>query len=163
LAVYASQEHGFTTKNQWVLCPGCVKGSVVINGTTFPGVAFGPVLQGLPDDVAAAYEETRGCMKVNAFTAAELLCRKILMHVAVEKSAPEGKTFVFYLEYLEKAGYVTPPMKGWVDTIRTNGNNSTHKIAAPSQDRATSTVMFTAELLRLTYEMQYLSDKFAGK
>ena len=30
--------------------------------------------------VAEAYEEARACMSVEATTAAELLCRKILMH-----------------------------------------------------------------------------------
>ena len=102
-------------------------------------------------------------MKANAFTASELLCRKILMHIAVEKSAPEGESFVFYLDYLERAGYITPPMKVWVNAIRANGNESTHAIAAPSKDRAESTVMFTAELLRLTYEMEFLAGKFTAK
>lgn len=102
-------------------------------------------------------------MKANAFTASELLCRKILMHIAVEKAAPEGKPFVFYLDHLERAGYVTPPMKGWVNAIRANGNEATHAIAAPSKERAESTVMFTAELLRLTYEMEYLAGKFTAR
>lgn len=147
--------------NQWVLCPGCAKGSVLINGSAIPGAAFGPSIQGLPAEVGAAYDEVRSCMKANAFTASELLCRKLLMHIAVEKSAPEEKSFVFYLDHLERSGYVTPPMKGWVNAIRANGNESTHKISAPSKERAESTVMFTAELLRLIYEMEYLAGKFS--
>lgn len=149
-----------TVRNLWVLCPGCALGSVIVQGRLIPGAAFGPKIEGLPSDVCAAYEEVRQCMKSNAYTASELLCRKILMHIGVEKGAQEGKSFVFYLDHLEKAGYVTPPMKGWVGAIRTNGNESTHSIAAPSKERAESTVMFTAELLRLTYEMEYLASKF---
>jgi hypothetical protein len=146
---------------QWVLCPECALGSTLINGTSYPGSPFGPVLQGLPQDVDAAYKEARHCMKVNAYTAAELMSRKILMHVAVEKGAKEGEPFASYLSYLEQQGYVTPPMKKWVDAIRKHGNESTHKLLAPSQQRAESTVMFTAELLRLTYEMEHLAGQFA--
>ena len=102
-------------------------------------------------------------MEVNAYTAAELICRKILMHVSVEKGAKEGESFASYISYLEKQGYVTPPMKPWVDIIRMHGNASTHQLEAPSQGRAKSTVMFTAELLRLTYEMEYMANKFIPK
>ncbi len=99
-------------------------------------------------------------MSVGGFTAAELVCRKILMHVAVEKGAKEGKSFASYITHLEAAGYVTPPMKPWVDLIRQHGNDSTHELDPPDAQRAESTVMFTAELLRLTYEMEHLASRY---
>jgi hypothetical protein len=145
---------------QWVHCPSCALGSTIIDGKAFPGAAFGPEIQGLPQNVNESYEEARRCMEVNALTAAELVCRKILMHVAVEKGAKEGDSFVSYISYLEKNGYITPPMKPWVDIIRKHGNTSTHIIEPPSRERAESTVMFTAELLRLTYEMEHIANKF---
>lgn len=148
---------------QWVLCPSCSLGSTIIDGQAFPGAAFGPEVQGLSTDIEAAYSEARRCMEVHAFTAAELICRKILMHVAVEKGEKEGESFASYISYLENQGYVTPPMKPWVDIIRKHGNASTHKLESPSQERAESTVMFTAELLRLTYEMEYMANKFTPK
>ena len=164
-AVVAYYVWGDTARNQyvvqWVQCPECALGSTLINGTSFPGSSFGPVLEGLPAEVAEAYEEARRCMMVDAHTAAELICRKVLMHVAVEKGAKEGESFADYLSHLEQQGYVTPPMKKWVDAIRKNGNESTHKLSSPSKQRAESTVMFTAELLRLTYEMEHLTDRFA--
>jgi len=40
------------------------------------------------------------------------------MHVAVEKGAKEGESFAGYLAFLEQQGYVTPPMKPWVEVIR---------------------------------------------
>lgn len=151
---------GNRTYIKWVLCPSCALGSTIINGQTFPGTAFGPKVDGLPEDVEAAYSEARRCIEVHAYTAAELICRKILMHVAVEKGAKEGESFVSYINHLETKGYVTPPMKAWVDTIRLHGNASTHKLKAPEKERAESTVMFTAELLRLIYEMDYMAKKF---
>src|SRR6187402_2241338 len=86
-----------------------------------PGAAFGPSVEGLPPDVQTAYAEARSCMSVSAYTAAELICRKILMHKGVEKGAAEGETLASYLSHLEKSGYVTPPMKAWVDLIRRHG------------------------------------------
>ena len=148
---------------KWLQCtnPECGKGSVLhINGTIIPGVMFGPNVQGLPTEVAAAYSEARRCMSVNAFTAAELLSRKILMHIAVDKGAKEGENFEPYISFLEAKGYVTPPMKFWVDLIRKHGNKSTHRLDPPEKDRAESTVMFTAELLRLVYEMEEMAKKY---
>lgn len=147
--------------NKWLLCTHCSKPSAKLNHTLFPSNPFGPPLSGLPVEVNASYQEARRCMEVNAYTAAELICRKILMHVAVDKGAKEGDSFAAYLTYLEAQGYVTPPMKGWVNLIRQHGNKSTHKLEAPEKNRAESTVMFTAELLRLTYEMEYMANKFS--
>jgi uncharacterized protein DUF4145 len=149
---------------RWLQCPTCGEGSVEADGVSsylYPGVAPGPSLEGLPNEVEAAYEETRRCMSVNAYTACEGLCRKILMHVAVEKGAKEGDSFVSYVNHLEKSGYVTPPMKPWVDLIRQHGNEAQHLISPSDKTRAEATLMFTAELLRLTYEMDYMSKKYA--
>jgi len=146
---------------RWLMCTNCNDASAIAkNGNVYPGIPFGPRIEGLPNEVSQAYEEARQCMSVNAFTACELICRKLLMHVAVEKGGKEGDTFAAYLSHLESQGYVTPPMKGWVDLIRQHGNKAPHRIDAPDQARAESTLMFTVELLRLTYEMDYLAKKY---
>lgn len=146
---------------KWLWCPGCSDGSVLaIDGEVYPGRALGPPIEGLPQGGAAeAYAEARRTMSVNAFTACELLCRNILMHVAVEKGAEEGQTFAQYIDYLASAGYVTPPMTSWVKLIKDHGNKSAHTIDPPDRTRAESTLMFTAELLRLTYEMEFMASK----
>ena len=149
-----------TNRIHWLLCPGCEKGSVRNNNEVIPGVKFGPEISGLPSVVKEAYEESRQCMSVNAFVAAELLCRKLLMHVAVDKGAKEGETFAAYLTYLEDHGYITPPMKSWVDLIRQHGNAATHELETPSKNRAEGTVMLTAELLRVIYEMEHMASKY---
>ena len=151
---------GLESWSLWVRCPHCRRGAVIVDGRLYPSTPFGPSIEGLPAEVAGAYEEARNCMGVGAFTAAELVCRKILMHIAVDKGATPGKPFVTYLDHLEKAGYVTPPMKAWVDLIRMRGNLATHEIPAPDQQQAESTVMFTAELLRLVYEMEHIAKRY---
>lgn len=146
---------------QWLLCPSCSEGSVVDQrGNLHPSVAFGPHIDGLPNSTAKAYQEARRCLSVGAYTASDLVCRKILMHVAVDKGAREGEPFASYLEYLETQGYVTPPMRSWVGMIRTHGNEAAHLLEEPDRARAESTLMFTAELLRIIYEMQHMAARY---
>jgi len=97
---------------------------------------------------------------VNAFTATEAVCRKILMHIAVDKGAKEGQTFASYIDHLEKAGYVTPPMHEWVKLIKDHGNEAQHQLRSPERQRAESTLLFTAQLLRSVYEMGHIAARF---
>ena len=84
-----------------------------------------------------------------------LVCRKILMNVAVEKGASEGKTFVDYIDHMVKTGHITVTMKKWVDKIRENGNDATHEIPSPDFITAWTTLEFTALLLKNVYETVY--------
>jgi hypothetical protein len=91
------------------LCSFCGKPTYfTITGKQYPGAPFGNVVESLPSGVAALYDEARLCMTVNSFTAAVLTCRKLLMHIAVEKSAAPGQSFLHYVEYLAGKGYVPP-------------------------------------------------------
>jgi len=147
---------------RFLLCTSCGKGSVWIRpDIVIPGITPGDDLEGLPSEVNEAYEEARKCFSINAYTACELLCRKILMHIAVDKGAEEGKSFKEYIDYLEAEKYITPGIKGWADIIRQNGNKSTHKIEKPDEGRAKATFMFTMELLRIIYEMEHFAKEFA--
>lgn len=148
----------------WLQCPNCGDGAVQPqDGNIYPGVAFGVKLEGLPGEVEMAYTEARNCMKVDAYGACELVCRKILMCVAVEKGAKEGESFSSYLTYLGEKGFITNAMMGWVEIIRENGNKAAHKIEQVEKERAESTIMFTAELLRVVYEMEFMAQKYGKK
>jgi hypothetical protein len=145
---------------KFMICPSCIKGSVWLEGKIIPGTKPGEKLEGLPKEIEDAYQEARSCFSLNAFTACELVCRKILMHVGVDKGAEEGKTFISYLDYLENLGFITPVIKEWADLIREFGNQSTHELTPPDKNRTKATLMFTMELLRIVYEMQYVASKF---
>lgn len=95
-------------------------------------------------------------MSVSAHTATALLCRKLLMYVAVEKGAEEGKSFQYYVTYLADNHYVPPDGRAWVDHIRVRGNDATHQITIIAREDAEQLVIFTAMLLRQIYE-------FAGR
>lgn len=155
-AVVASYEDIRVPAVRWMLCTDCHRGSVWhAAGPVYPTSLAGEDLKGLPEGVAEAYKETRRCMGVQAFSASELLCRRLLMHVAADKGAAEGLSFEAYLKHLEGQGYITPPMKPWVELIRKHGNKATHKLDPPDKARAEATFLFTAELLRLVYEMEH--------
>ena len=109
-----------------------------------------------------AFEEARQCLKVGAYSACEMMCRKMIMYIAVEKGAQERDTLQSYLDHLQAQGYyITAPMKGWTGLITKHGNKATHRLEAPDSQRAESTFMFTVELLRLTYEMESMAQRYA--
>lgn len=155
-----------TPYSEWLLCPKCSCGSVYVcdplfddTGTFYPSVEYGLHVDGLPLDIDRAYEEARRATSASAYIGTEVLCRNILMHVAVEKGAEEGESFASYIQFLEDQGYLSPDMKKWVDLIRQHGNTATHTIDPPDAERAKITLAFTAELLRVVYEMDYLAKK----
>jgi hypothetical protein len=53
---------------------------------------------------------------------------------------------------LDKNGFVPPKGKGWVDYIRTRGNEANHKIVLMSEGEAIAPDFFVEMLLRFMYE-----------
>jgi hypothetical protein len=74
------------------------------------------------------------------------------MHIAVEQGAPEGKSFLAYVEFLSKEGFVPPHGKEWVDHIREKGNEANHEIVLMSQNDAIDLINFSEMLLKFIYE-----------
>lgn len=144
---------------RWLLCVSCQLPSVVTPSAQFPGAKFGPAIHGLPDAVALAYEEARNCLSVNAHAAAEMVCRQILAHTAVDKGAKLDLKFFQYVDYLVEKGFVLESMKSWVNQIKDNGNQTTHELPTVDRARAESTVSLTAYLLKLVYEMEHLAKQ----
>lgn len=136
-----------------LVCAVCDKPSALIDDELTPGPKFGESVGGLPADVAALCDEARGSMAVPAHTAAVLLCRKILMHVAVGAGAGENLKFIEYVQYLSDKHYVPPNAKGWVDHIRDKGNEANHEIVLMSREEAQQLISFTEILLKLMYEL----------
>jgi hypothetical protein len=119
----------------------------------FPGAPFGEEVKDITDDgVATMYEEARRATAASAYTAAVLCCRKVLMHVAVEKGAKPGQSFVSYVEHLATTGYIPPGAKEWVDHIRTKSNEANHEIVVMSSADAEELLSFTEMLLKVVYE-----------
>jgi hypothetical protein len=135
------------------ICTNCETPTYFHGKKQTPGVAYGLPLNHLPDIVSEAYEEARRCMSVNAYTATTLLCRKLLMNVAVQEGESAGKKFTEYIDFLEKNGYIPPKGKPWADQIRKFGNIATHEIRIPTQTEAEQAIAFVEMLLLFVYEM----------
>ena len=134
------------------ICPNCGGPSFVLGPKQIPGIAPGNKVDHPPADIAALYNEARQAVSVNAFTAAVLACRKLLMNVAVNHGAEEGASFVSYVEHLANAGFVPPNGRAWVDHIRSKGNEATHEIRLMGSDEATELISFAEMLLKFIYE-----------
>jgi len=139
-------------QRQLYICPFCDKPTYFGDEGQIPGSPFGNEVKHLPMEVQQLYREIRNCSTVSAYTAAVLLCRKLLMNIAVELGAAPNKTFQFYVDYLATQGYIPPNAKGWVDHIRNKGNEATHEIILMSQTDAEELISFAEMLLRIIYE-----------
>ena len=148
---------------RWLRCDECGKGSEVTSGNVvIPGAKPGQPIKGLPADVAAAYEEARRCLVIDAATACELICRKLIARVAVSRGGvPEGATFSECLVRLEDGELLPPSMREWAGLLRTHAAEGDGELPAADRDRAEGAFAFTAELLRLVYEIDHLARKFA--
>jgi len=134
------------------ICPFCRQPTYFCHGAQSPAPAFGEPVQNVPQSLNSLYEEARRCTGANAHTAAVLASRKILMHIAVEKGAEEGKPFLSYVEYLASKGYVPPDGKSWVDHIRSKANEANHEIALMEPADAEDLITFVEMLLKFIYE-----------
>ena len=118
-----------------------------------PGTPCGAPVEDITDQgIARLYDEARQAAAANAFTAAVLCCRKVLMHVAVEKGAKAGASFLSYVEHLAATGYIPPGAREWVDHIRTKSNEANHEILLMSRADAEELLSFTGMLLKVVYE-----------
>jgi len=144
----------------WILiCTNCNRPTFIdrfrnsILSTT-PAAKMGKEVNGLPTDVEKLYDDARLCTSAGAYTAAVLSCRKILMHVAVEKGAPSNKGFIEYVEFLADKNYIPHDGRDWVDYIRTKSNEANHEIQVMTAEDAEDLITFVEMLLRLVYEFK---------
>jgi hypothetical protein len=136
------------------ICPSCKRPTFIgSDGERIPASRIGNDVKGITDsNVHSLFLEARNCTGVGAYTAAVLLCRKLLMNLAVHHGAVENLKFIEYVEYLNNNGYIPPNGKQWVDMIRVKGNEATHEIALMEENDAKQLINFTEMLLRFIYE-----------
>lgn len=126
----------------------------VIDGAVYPVAPAGGSVANLPDVVAGAWREARTAHNVAAYTAAEIMCRKILMHIAVDVAhSPTGGTFVGYVNDLEQAGYIAVGIRPAVDKVKNRGNVANHDLPASTEAESLTTLKITEHLLRELYEI----------
>jgi hypothetical protein len=139
----------------WLECPSCREGSVVTSGGfVYPSAPAGKAVANLPSDVDAAWREARITHAVGAYTASEIICRKILMHLAVDVVPSDpGRSFAQYVDDLNVAGYIAKGVKPAIDKIRVRGNIANHELPQSTEQDSLRTLGLTEHLLSSIYEM----------
>jgi hypothetical protein len=147
------------------ICPNCTKPTYLEDeGIQIPNIRLGNDVSGITDQgVQSLYNEARDCTSTGAYTAAVMVCRKILMNFAVAQKANPGDTFVNYVTYLSDNGFIPPLGKPWVDQIRKKGNEANHEILLMGPDDANLILHFTEALLRFNYEFPAVLAADAAK
>ena len=129
-----------------------------------PSVTYGNDVEHLPREVEKLYREARNCVSADSFTAAVLVCRKILLHLSFDKGGPQNQTFAECVGYLASKGYIPPDGKTWVDSIRQKGNEANHEIKLMSREDSEELISFLEMLLKFIYEFpKRMSNKIKLK
>ena len=105
----------------------------------------------VPEHVHLLYVEARGCISNGAYTCSVMACRKLLMNIAVEKGAPEGESFIRYVEFLGNEHLVPVSLTSWLQYIRSLGNEANHEIAQRTKEEAERAIIFMEQLINLIY------------
>jgi hypothetical protein len=147
------QDGSGTARGGVYICTNCQGPNFFApDGQRFPSPPFGQSVSKVPTALDTLYEEARRCTTLSCYTASVLLCRKMLMNIAVEQGANEGLKFIEYVDYLSNKGFIPPNGKHWVDHIRKKGNEATHEIALMAEQDARELLVFTEMLLKFIYE-----------
>lgn len=140
--------------NDIYICPSCGIPTYFQYTKQTPGALMGRDVVNLPVDISSIYDEIRDSIMSSNYTAAVLLGRKLIMHLAVDVAgAEEGKTFVQYIEYLKGSNYIPPNAEGLLDFLREQGNEKNHEIKLGTVEEAKKIIKFIESLLYFIYEL----------
>lgn len=151
---FSGMDHTRAIQPHIYVCPICYQPTYFRSDLNLqiPGNPFGDPVDHLSKHVATVYEEARRCMAVNAYTAATMLCRKLLMNIAVEKGAKEGDSFASYVDYLKNNGFVPQGVESWVKEVKEKGNVANHEVAPVDKSESEDIINFLEMLLKFIYE-----------
>jgi hypothetical protein len=140
-----------------LICGYCGAPSFFLSdGRYSPLAAPGEEVPHVPGDLAKLFREARDSAGQGAHTAAVMVCRKILMHVAVGAGADKNQQFVKYVQFLAAEGYLPPKGEEWIDYVRTRSNEANHEITLMDQHDSGALVGLVEMLLRFIYELPSL-------
>lgn len=141
------------------ICPNCKYPTFIYEDMQVPGNNYGNSVDHVSKEVEDVYNEARKSFSVAAYTGSILLCRKLLMHVAVDFGADKNKNFFDYVNYLKDNHYVSQNSGEWIDSIRKFGNVATHQIVVNTKEDAEKMIKFCEMLLKMNYEYPALMNQ----
>ncbi|MCH7472033.1 DUF4145 domain-containing protein [bacterium] len=136
-----------------LICPICAQPTFFGDeDLQLPRPKLGAPVEHLPPEINAVFEEARTCTEHDCYTAAVMLCRKLLMNVAVDKGAQEGKRFVGYVKYMVEKGMVPLDVESALEKVKDLGNEANHAVTQRSESEAQTILRFLEIVLRMNYE-----------
>lgn len=137
------------------ICPNCKKPTFIddiFDETQVPLPARDNNLHNIPLEINKVYQEALNAYSAEAFTGTTLLCRKLLMHIAVNLGAKEGENFAYYVKFFDEQHYISPRSHDWVDEIRKIGNKANHELDVNTKEEAEKDLIFCEMILKSNYE-----------
>lgn len=104
-----------------------------------------------PPDLISLYVEAVKAYAAGAYTAASMVCRKILMVCACHKGAGENKTFAVYVDYITTSVLLYPEAVNSINAIRNIGNDATHEVKLVGPDDAKRAMKIVTYMLNTIY------------
>jgi len=136
-------------------CPSCGRPIIYQIGShkTYPSGRPLKAVIHLPEKIDAIYSEINVAIGAGCFTAAVILARTAINHIAVDKGAEENKTFQYYVQFLVDNHFVPPNACDWIDKIRKMANKSVHDLEVWGRNEAELIGKFLMYLLIFVYEL----------
>ncbi len=138
---------------QVYICPSCGNPSYFTGGYQVPGHRPGRDVSGLPETIGRLYEESRTAIGAGTFTAAALILRVLLIHIASERGMKGGgSSYKACVSFLVSAGYVAKNEESFVDQVRVLGNAANHELGEVTLAESEQALAFMEHLLLGLYE-----------
>ena len=120
-------------------------------------------IKGMPDKVKQAYVEACKCLAQDAPTTAVMMCRKLLVYVAVQEGAERDLDgYVPYVNFLKEKGHVPPNAHKMVDLVRKIGNDANHELKPVDPTEAEALLSFMGMLLTFIYTFKAEAEKLSS-
>lgn len=138
------------------ICPTCNRPTYIIDDGTeqTPGPLVGRSIANITDpDVENLYAEARKCLASGAPSAAVMVSRKLLMHMAVQQGAKGNQGFTYYAQYLIDQGIVGKTFVDLVKHIKDEGNSENHELDISTVAEASIVLRLVEFVLASIYEI----------
>jgi len=159
---------GQTSQYAIRICSYCTRPSYfevvnTANTIVVPPPRMGKEISKLPEDIEYLHNEIKDASASSSYSLAVMGCRKMLMHIAVEHGADEGKKFLEYVDYLEENHCFPQKSKQRIDGIRKMGNETNHNITINSKDELEEILAALDILLSFNYEFADEEEQTAAQ
>ena len=102
-------------------------------------------------EVLRLFDEADSCFSAGYYSATAMLCRKIIMNIAVTKfNYPGNKNFSEYIQCMKANNDIGTPLVSRLHDILRIGNDANHEIPTMDSDKAKETLELSADFLQAT-------------